>query len=187
MAEKITGPADALTRRASVEQRLASLEVEQARLRRELAELGGSVRLPGLYLTVEVAGSAALLPAEAVREVVRLVAVQPIPGAPRHVMGTFLYRGMPAVAVDLAALLGVQREPALESHLVVCQGSRVVALLVDQVRDLVDSPLLVEAAPEDGGRTPWDASGLMAGLCRTADGLRPLLRASVLLAASEGA
>jgi purine-binding chemotaxis protein CheW len=185
MAEKPTGPTDALTRRASVEQRLASLEAEQARLRRELAGLGEGVRLPGLFLTVEVAGAAALLPAEAVREVVRLVAFHPLPGSPPHILGTFLYRGTPAVALDVAAMLGVHREPEMDAHLVVCQGSRVVALVVDQVKDLVESPLLVEATPEDGSRTPWDTSGLMAGLCRTPDGVRPLLRATVLLSVPE--
>lgn len=185
MAEKTTGPAEALTRRASVEQQLAMLEAEQARLRRELATLGGAVRLPGLFLTVEAAGATALLPSEAVQEVVRLVAMEPLPGAPPHVCGTFLYRGTPAVAVDLAALLGVRREPALDAHRVVFRGSRAVALLVDQVRDLVETPELVDAAPEAEGRTPWDASGLMAGLCRTTEGIRPLLRTTVLLAAPE--
>ncbi|XXF75803.1 chemotaxis protein CheW [Myxococcaceae bacterium GXIMD 01537] len=185
MAEKSTSPAEALTRRASVEQQLAALEAEQARLRRELASLGSAVRLPGLFLTVVVGESAALLPAEAVQEVVRLVELDPLPGAPAHVSGTFLYRGEPAVAVDLAVMLGVRREPELDSHLVICRGSRVVALLVDRVNDLVEAPLLVDAAPGEDGRTPWDGSGLMAGLCRTPDGIRPLLRASVLLAAPE--
>lgn len=187
MAEKSTTQTEALTRRASVEQRLASLEAEQARLRRELAELGGAVRLPGLFLTLEAAGAVALLPSEAVQEVVRLVAIEPLPGAPAHVSGTFVYRGTPAVVVDLATLLGVRREPELDAHLVVLRGSRAVALLVDGVRDLIEAPLLVDAVPEGGGRTPWDASGLMAGLCSTTDGVRPLLRTTVLLAASEAA
>lgn len=186
MAENSKSPADALTRRATVEQRLASLEAEQARLRRELATLGGAVRLPGLYLTLEAADHAALLPADAVQEVVRLVALDALTGAPPHVVGTFLYRGTPAVVVDLAVLLGVRREPDIEAHLVVCGSTRPVALLVDRVRDLVEAPTLVDAAPEDGGRTLWDASGLMAGLCRTPDGIRPLLRTSVLLTAPEG-
>lgn len=185
MAENPTGPAQALTRRASVEQQLASLEAEQARLRRELTTLGNSVRLPGLFLSVEVAGAVALLPADVVQEVVRLVALEPLPGAPPHVSGTFMYRGTPAVVVDLATLLGVRREPELEAHLVVSRGVRPVALLVDRVMDLVEAPLLVEATPEDGSHTPWDASGLMAGLCSTASGIRPLLRTTALLTAPE--
>ena len=94
--------------RSAVQRRLASLESEVAQLRQELAALGREQLLPGLFLTVEVAGALALLPTEAVQEVVRLVELSPLPSAPAHVVGTFLYRGAPAVVVDLSVLLGVQ-------------------------------------------------------------------------------
>ncbi|WP_224245802.1 chemotaxis protein CheW [Hyalangium gracile] len=185
MAETPTTPAEALARRASVQQRLLSLENELTRLRRELVHLGGEHRLPGLFLTVEVAGTQVLLPSDSVQEVVRLVEMQPLPGAPPQVMGAFTYRGVSALAVDLAVLMGVRREPSLDAHLVVCSGSRTVALLVDHVQDIVEAPLLVDRA-EGEERSPWDTTGLMAGLCRTADGgLRPLLRTSAILAISE--
>lgn len=186
MAGSSSMTAEAQARRTSVQKRLASLEEEVVRLRRELATLGETQRLPGLYLTVEVAGASALLPVEAVLEVVRLVAIDPLPAARPHVRGTMLYRGSPAVVVDLAALLGVPREPDLDAHLVICGGSRLVAVLVDRVRDLVESPLLVEGSPEGDAPSAWDRSGLMTGLCRTPDGIRPLLRATALLAAAEG-
>ncbi|WNG15806.1 chemotaxis protein CheW [Cystobacter fuscus] len=179
--------ADAQARRASVQKRLLVLEEEIVRLRRELSTLGVDQRLPGLYLTVEVAGSTALLPVEAVLEVVRLVAIEPLPAALPHVRGTMLYRGTPAVVVDLAAMLGVPREPELDAHLVICGGSRMVAVLVDRVRDLVESPVLVEGSVEEGVPTAWDRTGLMAGLCRTPEGIRPLLRASAILNVPEGA
>jgi purine-binding chemotaxis protein CheW len=178
--------AEAQARRASAEKRLASLEEEIVRLRRELATLGVEQRLPGLYLTVEVAGTTALLPVEAVLEVVRLVAIEPLPTALPHVVGTMLYRGKSAVVVDVSAMLGVRREPDLDAHLVICGGARTVALLVDRVRDLVESPLLVEGSASGTASTPWDGTGLMAGLCRTPEGLRPLLRASAFLAVPEG-
>jgi purine-binding chemotaxis protein CheW len=178
--------AEAQARRASAQRRLASLEEEIVRLRRELVTLGVEQRLPGLYLTVEVAGTTALMPVEAVLEVVRLVAVEPLPAAHPHVVGTMLYRGTPAVVVDVAAMLGVRREPELDAHLVICGGSRTVALLVDRVRDLVESPLLVDGSESDTVPPPWDATGLMAGLCRTPEGLRPLLRTSAILAVPEG-
>ncbi|MBF5041411.1 chemotaxis protein CheW [Aggregicoccus sp. 17bor-14] len=166
--------------RSAVQRRLAALESEVAQLRQELAGLGREQVLQGLFLTVEVAGALALLPTEAVQEVVRLVELSPLPAAPEHVAGTFLYRGAPAVVVDLAVLLGVRREPELDAHLVVCGGARPVALLVDRVRDIVEQPTLVDAAAE-GERTAWDRTGLMAGLCRTPAGLVPLLRASTVL------
>jgi purine-binding chemotaxis protein CheW len=90
------------------------------------------------------------------------------------------------LAVDLAALMGVRREPSLDAHLVVCSGNRTVALLVDHVRDIVEAPLLVDRVAEGEERSAWDSTGLMAGLCRTGDGsLRPLLRTSTILAMSE--
>ncbi|QRN94255.1 chemotaxis protein CheW [Archangium violaceum] len=184
MVDSPSMTAEAQARRASVQKRLALLEEEVVRLRRELATLGEAQRLPGLFLTVEVAGTTALLPVEAVVEVVRLVAIEPLPAAQPHVLGTMLYRGTPAVVVDLAAMLRVRREPDLDAHLVICSGPRTVALLVDRVRDLVESPLLVEGAGEGEG-TSWDGTGLMAGLCRTPEGIRPLLRASAVLAIPE--
>ncbi len=163
------------------------LEDELGRLRRELADLSGMHRLPGLYLTLEVVDTHVLIPSEMVQEVVRLVELQPLPGAPEHVSGTFLYRGTSAIVVDLALMLGVRREPGLDAHLVVCMGTHPVALLVDHVRDILEAPLLVSQVAEGESRSPWDTTGLIAGLCRTPEGeLRPLLRLSSLLATSEG-
>jgi purine-binding chemotaxis protein CheW len=185
MAENPTTPAETQARRATVQQKLISLENELTRLRRELVHLGGEHRLPGLFLTVEVAGTQVLLPSDSVQEVVRLVEMHSLPGSPPHVLGAFIYRGVSALAVDLAQLMGVQREPSLDAHLVVCVGSRTVALLVDHVQDIVESPLLVDRVAEGEEHSAWDKTGLMAGLCRTADGdLRPLLRTTAILALS---
>ncbi|GEN08560.1 chemotaxis protein CheW [Myxococcus sp. MISCRS1] len=187
MADTPNNPVDTQVRRASVEERLGALELEQARLRQELISLSGELRLPGLFLTLDAAGTSALLAADAVQEVVRLVELEPLPGAPPHVAGTFIYRGNPAVAVDLAVLLGVTRQPELDAHLVICKGARPVAVLVDRVRDLVEAPTLVEGTPDGTVTLPWDRTGLMAGLCRTPEGVRPLLRVSAVLVGSEGA
>ncbi|WNZ64719.1 chemotaxis protein CheW [Myxococcus sp. MxC21-1] len=110
MADTPDNSVVAQSRRLSVEERLSQLEEEQAQLRQELASLAGELRLPGMYLAVDAAGTSALMDAETVQEVVRLVELEPLPGAPAHVAGTFVYRGSPAVVVDLAALLGVKRE-----------------------------------------------------------------------------
>ncbi|QSQ27783.1 chemotaxis protein CheW [Pyxidicoccus parkwayensis] len=177
---------NAQVRRLSVQERLSELEAEQARLRRELVTLAGELRLPGMYLTIDAASTSALLAADSVQEVVRLVELEPLQGAPPHIAGTFIYRGSPAVVVDLAALLGVRRVPDLDAHLVICKGARTVAVLVDRVRDLVEAPVLVDGTPDGTTPLPWDATGLMAGLCRTPEGVRPLLRTSAVLVGSEG-
>jgi len=186
MSDTPNNPVDAQVRRSSVQERLSQLEAEQARLRHELVSLAGELRLPGMYLTLEAAGTSALLAADSVQEVVRLVELEPLSGAPPHVAGTFIYRGSPAVVVDLAVLLGVRRQPDLDAHLVICAGARTVAVLVDRVRDLVEAPVLVDGTPDGATPLPWDATGLMAGLCRTPEGVRPLLRTSAVLVGSEG-
>jgi purine-binding chemotaxis protein CheW len=186
MVETPKAPVPAPARRASVRQRLNALEAEQYQLRQELASLQGEVRLPGLYLTVEAADTQALVPAKLVQEVVRLVAMEPLPGAPVHVLGSFVYRGSPAVVVDLARMLGVKRTPDLDSLLVVVDVGRTVALLVDRVRDLVEAPMLVDGSQGGEEKLPWDGTGLVAGLCRTPDGMRPLLRTSAVLKGMEG-
>ncbi|WP_338867261.1 CheW domain-containing protein [Myxococcus stipitatus] len=186
MADTPHNPVEAQVRRASVQERLGEIEQEQARLRQELVSLSGELRLPGLFLTLDAAGTSALLAADAVQEVVRLVELEPLPGSPAHVLGTFIYRGSPAVAVDLASLLGVKRQPELDAHLVICKGARPVAVLVDRVRDLVEAPTLVEGTVDGAVSLQWDRTGLMAGLCRTPEGVRPLLRVSAVLAGSEG-
>lgn len=185
MSDTPNNPVDAQVRRLSVQERLSELEAEQARLRRELASMAGEQRLPGMYLTLDVAGTSALLAADTVQEVVRLVELEPLSGAPPHIAGTFIYRGSPALVVDLAALLGVRRMPELDAHLVICNGARTVAVLVDRVRDLVESPVLVDGAPDGSETLPWDSTGLMAGLCRTPEGVRPLLRTSAVLVEPE--
>ncbi|GHG73791.1 chemotaxis protein CheW [Comamonas sp. JC664] len=185
MADTPDNSTVAQSRRLSVEERLRELETEKTRLRQELTSLAGELRLPGMYLTVDAAGTSALMDTESVQEVVRLVELEPLPGAPAHIAGTFVYRGSPAVVVDLSVLLGVKREASLDAHLVVCGGARTVAVLVDRVRDLVEAPVLVDGTPDGSAPLPWDASGLMAGLCRTPEGVRPLLRTSAVLVSPE--
>lgn len=78
------------------------------------------------------------VPVERVVEVVPRVWLTPLPGAADVVVGVFNYRGAVIVAVDLRSRLGhPPRRPSTDDHLVVVQGPRrVVALVVDRVRDL---------------------------------------------------
>src|SRR5262249_21751592 len=132
-------------RRDLVRRRLFELEREAAKLYGELATLRGSERLPGTYLLVDVGQQSMLLPASAVCEIVRVVDYTPLPNAPPHILGTFLYRGTVVVVIDLARYLGTAHEIPLDAHVIVLASSRPVALLADQVRTLVDSPTVAEA------------------------------------------
>jgi len=164
-------------RKRALRRRLREIEGEMATAQAEYAAIATGDPLPGLHLVVGAAGFRALLPAAAVREIVRLVAIEPLPEAAAHVLGAFVYRGRPVVAVDLASRLGVSREPELDAQIVILDGADPVGLVVDRVEALLDSPLLVEqdAADEAGDGAAWRRSGLTVGLCRCGDGLLPLL------------
>jgi len=157
--------------RSDLVERLCHLEEELSRAQDELARLGGEV-LPGLHLVVEAAGRRGLLAASRVQEIVRLVAFEPRPGAPPALLGTFLWRGVPVVAVDLAALLGVHREPALDAQIAVLAGAPVVGLVLDRIHGLHERPVI-----HLGGEVPagWEAARLVHGLCTVGGEVLPLL------------
>lgn len=167
------------TARASLVERLRLLEEELSRAQGELAAIGGE-QLPGLHLVVEAAGRRGLLPAGRVQEIVRLVATEPVPDAPPSILGTFVCRGIPVVAVDLAALLGVHRPPALDAQIAVLAGAPAVGLVVDRIRGLHERPLLHASDHEE---VPgWEGSRLVSGLCTVGHEVLPLLDPTPVIA-----
>ena len=162
----------ALARRAALVERLCLLEEELARAQVALAAVGGEA-LPGLHLVVEAAGRRALLPASRVREIVRLVATEPVPGAPPALLGTFVCRGVPVVAVDLAGLLGVHRVPGLDAQIAVLTGTPAVGLVLDRIQGLHERPVLHAAGRE--ALAGWEGSRLVVGLCTVGGEVLPLL------------
>jgi purine-binding chemotaxis protein CheW len=173
-------PGSARSTRAGLAAELRRLEEAMRRTQGELVALGGE-RLPGLHLVVSTAGRRALLSTARVVEVVRLVATTPLAGAPPHVLGSFVCRGTPVVAVDLAALLGASREPPLDAQIAVLAGTPAVGLVLDRIERIVDGPRL-----HDGGdaTTPegWRGSPLLAGLCLDEGEVLPLLDVAPLAA-----
>ncbi len=162
---------------------LRRLEEALQRTQGELLALGGE-RIPGLHLVVEAAGRRALLSSARVVEIVRLVATEPLVGAPRWVLGTFVCRGGPVVAYDLAAHLGVEREPALDAQIVVLAGVPAFGLVVDRIERLVEGPRTyqggAEALPD-----AWKGSPLVAGLCIEAGQVLPVIDPSPLAQAGS--
>ncbi len=163
---------------ADLRRRLAALDAERDRLQAELVALGPGEPLPGMHLAVEVAGRRALLSASRVLEVVPLVPFSPLPRAVPHARGAFLYRGQPVVALDLASLAGVPREPDLDAHLVVLASHRPFALLVDRARALAAPPVVAPGDADAGD--PWRGSPLVAALCRCGAEVVPLLATAAL-------
>lgn len=175
------GPADVRANRATLVGKVRQLEDELQRAQAELTAIGGEA-LPGLHLLVELAGRRALLSVARVREIVRLVATTPLPGAPAHVLGTFVCRGAPVLAVDLGAALGATRVPPLDAQIVVLAGAPAIGLVVDQVRSLVDGPRLFEGDAGAAAPEGWEGSRLVAGLCVEGGEVMPLLDPAPLVA-----
>jgi purine-binding chemotaxis protein CheW len=171
-------PPSGSSSRASLVAELRRLEEALQRTHGELLALGGE-KLPGLHLVIEAAGRRALLSCARVVEIVRLVATEPLVGAPRWVLGTFVCRGGPVVAHDLAAHLGVEREPGLDAQIVVLAGLPALGLVVDRIERLVDGPRAFEGGPESLPDA-WKGSPLVAGLCVEGGQVLPVIDPSPL-------
>lgn len=167
--------------RQALRRRLHELETELVQAQAELAALGVGEPLPGVYVVFDVGALSAAVPAALVFEIVRLVEFTPLPQAPAHVLGSFLYRGEPAVGVDLAALVGHPRLASLDAHVVVLATERRIGLVVDRVRTLVEAPVVADPSEEEDAKVGRWGSRLVVGLCRSGDELLPLLDVGALV------
>lgn len=134
-------------------------------------------------LRFQLAGATYALPVEHVREIVRAVAVTPLPGAPPVVVGLINLRGLLVPVMDLRARLRLPPRPvALEEQWVVARaGERTVALRADQAVDLVT--LDDEAVRE--ARSVVPTAELAAGVAPLPDGLLVIFDAERFLSQAE--
>jgi purine-binding chemotaxis protein CheW len=160
---------EAGARRRALLDALRAIEQERLRIGAGLAALGPGAPLPGLHLVARVSGQALLVPGSRIAEVARLVACDPIPGAAGWMLGGFVWRGRPAVAVDLGRRLGGARAASLDAIMVILDGAPTVALVVEEVGELAEDPMLAENDAGGAGASPW------AGSCRVGDEVLPLL------------
>jgi purine-binding chemotaxis protein CheW len=125
--------------------------------------------MPMNALVFEVSGQRYALPSADVREVLRAVAVVPLPRAPAVVEGVINLRGRLVPVLDLRTRFRLAAKPVGPTdHFLIAQaGERVVALRVDRATDLVQ---LGEADVEDAkGVVP--GAEYVAWMARHADGL----------------
>ena len=121
------------------------------------------------YLLFEAASQTFALPAHEVRQVLRMAAAAPVPGAPAGLRGVLNVHGTLVPVVDVRARLGLPpRPPDPDGHLVLAvAGARLVALEVDRVLDVRDVPDGAHAGTEG-----WAfGSTLVSGAVRVADGV----------------
>ncbi|MGH7589840.1 MAG: chemotaxis protein CheW [Gemmatimonadales bacterium] len=121
------------------------------------------------FLVFEVAGRRLALPASALHEVVRAVAITPLPKAPPIVEGVVNVRGTLVPALDIRQRFGLPGVPvAPGQHLLIARaGSRTVALRVDRALDLiaVDKSAIASAARVAPG------AEYVAGIAKLPDGV----------------
>ena len=119
------------------------------------------------------------IPINSVQEIQQIVALSEVPGGGLGVIGMVNLRGTVIPALDLRALVGL---PTIEFHLntpmIICRTrGRLVALLVDEVEDVV-------TLPENCLGPPPQMHGLadrMLGVCRMDGGLTYLFDVDGLL------
>lgn len=120
------------------------------------------------------------LPIDSVQEIQQIVAFSEVPSQGGAVTGMVNLRGAVIPAVDMRLLLGMERvEYTLETPMIMCRRrSRLVALIVDEVQDVMEVPDgCLQAAP-----AMHSLSDRMIGVCRLESGLVYLLDVDRLLA-----
>jgi purine-binding chemotaxis protein CheW len=136
-------------------------------------------------LLFELEGQRYGLPAERVREIVRMVAINALPGAPDAVEGVVNVRGEIVPVYDLRSRFGLPARPVDPSeHLVLLVSSgRSAAIRVDAAESL--------ETIEDGAFTPLTAlpesaqTRHVAGVAATADGVLVIRDLDAFLSPSE--
>lgn len=100
--------------------------------------------MSAMHVRVLSGGEHYALPVEAVREIAKLGAITPVPGAPAEVLGVWNLRGDVMGVIDLAALLGL--DPGLEPGRIVVaeQGDLRAGLAVESVVDVGPLPEALE-------------------------------------------
>lgn len=134
-------------------------------------------------LRVRLGDAVLALPAMAVREVVRAVAIAPLPGAPSIIEGAVNLRGALVPVIDVRGRLRLPPRPIdPDQFLVILQaGSRTVAVRVDEVEDLVD----VDAMGIERTGTLSPALEGLAGLSARADGVLVIFDPAAFVSQAE--
>ncbi|MCC2684728.1 MAG: cheW1 [Paenibacillaceae bacterium] len=136
-----------------------------------------------LYLFFQLNGQQLGMPADTVREVVRLAAFTPIPNAERSIAGIANIRGQLVTVLDTAAALEEEAASGPEyRHLIVTEArGKLIGLAVDRIdRVLGASPGQVQ---EMGGKFPgWDQAWFGGVYCRgEGEEITPLIAPEKLL------
>jgi len=143
------------------------------------------VEAPGVPLVMfALDGERFALHGRAVREIVRAVAVAALPDAPEVVEGVVNYRGSLAPVLNVRSRFGLPPRPLDPTqHFVLAEaGSRLVALRVDRVLDVLEVP----AEAVEAGAAVAPGSRRTEGVARLPDGLLVIHDLERFLSLDEG-
>ena len=112
----------------------------------------------GKYLTLTLGRESYGLPVLKVREIIRLVAITPVPQMPAYIRGVINLRGKIVPVVDLRLKFGLASAEALESTCIVvvqvklaAGGTLHIGLIVDAVEEVINLAASdIEATPDFG-------------------------------------
>lgn len=91
------------------------------------------------HVTFTIAGEVYALPAADVRQIIPLASVTPLPGARPPLRGVTAWRGEIIRVFDMAGTLTAIDDDA-NARVIVMGEERAAALIIGQVRDLIDLP-----------------------------------------------
>jgi purine-binding chemotaxis protein CheW len=86
-----------------------------------------------IVLLVQVGSRRCALPIADVRENMRPLHTDPVPGMPPFLLGIAIIRGSPVPVVDLGVLLGLKDEVPIERFVLLASGERKIVLAVESV------------------------------------------------------
>jgi chemotaxis-related protein WspB len=128
-----------------------------------------------LYVVFRLGGERYALDVRHVAEVLPLVDVRPVPGAPSGIAGVFLYRGSPVPVIDMAEIIaGRPSERRSSTRLVVvnapeaCAPGRHVALMAERATETISRnpddfapPVVASVSTPALGKVAIDALGMI--------------------------
>lgn len=134
-------------------------------------------------VTVRVRGDTFGLPAHNVVEIMRAVAVSPLPGSPQAISGVINVRGKPVVVMDPAVRFGKPDIPVRpdENFVLVATTARTIAVRVDIAEDLVD----VDEASLTAAKSASSTLGMLHGVATMPDGALVIYDVGAFLTQAE--
>ena len=138
--------------------------------------------MTSLMLLCTIAGRQAAIPAHAIRSVIEIDAVEPIPGTPPWIVGLTALRSQALTVIDCTMALGLEpgETPAQQRAAVVDIEGHLYALLVDAAYDVGEARS--EPIEVPGGFCPgWQAAA--RGMVETDGGPTLLIEVEKLVTA----